>query len=348
MSRLDQTNPLSETSPVRATIAFMGSPTVLPQPLQLLLGDEEVLVERAMWAAVGMARAADADAELRRVKVSDLTPAELAEMLSPSLFAEGRVVVLEAAQDAGKEIAEALIVHARRPAEGVVLIVVHSGGGKGKAAKELPATLRKLGAHVTECAKITKPADREAFVRDEVRRAGGRIDPEALRLLVEAVGSDLRELSSAASQLVADTGGTVDAAGVRRYHHGRADVTGFAVAEKAVTGDRAGALEALRWAFHLGVPHVLIADALADAVRTIGRVASVGRADPYRLAGELKMPVWKVRKALSQARGWTSVGITEALQVVGAVNADVKGAAADAEYALERSVLRLIELRGRR
>lgn len=333
---------------MRATMAFMASPTVLPQPLQLLLGDEEMLVERAMWAALGAARTADPEAELRRVKVSDLTPAELAEMLSPSLFADGRVVVLEGAHDAGKEIAEALLAHARQPAEGVVLVVVHNGGGRGKTAKELPAALRKLGAQVTECAKITKPADREAFVRDEVRRAGGRIDPEGLRLLIEAVGSDLRELSSAASQLVADTGGKVDAAGVRRYYSGRADVTGFAVAEKAVTGDRAGALEALRWAIQLGVPQVLIADALADAVRTIGRVASVGRADPYRLAGELKMPAWKVRKALSQARGWTSVGITEALQVVGAVNADVKGAAADADYALERSVLRLIELRGRR
>lgn len=321
---------------------------MLPQPLQLLLGDEEMLVERAMWAVVGVARAADPETELRRVKVSDLTPAELAEILSPSLFAEGRVVVLEGAHDAGKEIAEAVIAHARQPAEGVVLVVVHNGGGRGKTAKELPTALRKLGAQVTECAKVTKPADREAFVRDEVRRAGGRIDPEGLQLLIEAVGSDLRELSSAASQLVADTGGKVDAAGVRRYHRGRADVTGFAVAEKAVTGDRAAALEALRWALHLGVPHVLIADALADAVRTIGRVASVGRADPYRLAGELKMPAWKVRKALSQARGWTSTGIADALQVVGAVNADVKGAAADADYALERSVLRLIELRGRR
>jgi DNA polymerase-3 subunit delta len=326
----------------------MGSPAVVPHPLRLLLGEEEMLVERAMWEAVGAARVADPAAELRRIKVSELTPAELAEVLSPSLFAEGRVVVLEAAHEAGKEIAEAVLSYARQPSDGVVLVVVHSGGGRAKAAKELPAALRKLGAQVVECAKITKAADREAFVRAEVRRAGGRIDAEGAQALVEAVGTNLRELSSAASQLAADTGGRVDAEAVRRYHRGRAEVSGFVVAEKAVTGDRAGALEALRWALQLGVPHVLIADALADAVRTIGRVASVGRADPYRLAGELKMPVWKVRKALSQARGWDSSGIAEALKLVGAVNADVKGVAADADYALERSVLRLTKLRGRR
>jgi DNA polymerase III subunit delta len=333
--------------PVRGACddSCMSSPTVVPEPLHLVLGDEELLVERAVWAALGAARAADPAAELRRMKVSDLTPPELDEVLSPSLFAEGRVVVLEAAQDAGKEIAEAVLHHARQPAEGVVLVVVHSGGGRGKNAKELPNALRKLGARVSECVKITKPAEREAFIRDEVRRAGGRIDSGGVSALIDAVGSDLRELSTAASQLVADTGGRVDDAAVRRYHRGRAEVTGFAVAEKAVVGDRAGALEALRWALQLGVPHVLIADALADAVRTIGRVAAVGRTDPYRLAGELGMPAWKVKKALSQAHGWNSAGIAEALRVVATVNAEVKGMAADGAYALERTVLRLIELR---
>lgn len=327
--------------------ADMSAPSVLPEPLYLVLGDEELLVERAVWAAAGAARAADPAAELRRMKVSELTPPELDEMLSPSLFAEGRVIALEAAQDAGKEIADAVLGHARQPAAGVVLVIVHSGGGRGKNAKELPNALRKLGAHVVECNKITKAAEREDFVRAEVRRVGGRIDAGGVSALIETVGSDLRELSSAASQLVADTGGQIDDVAVRRYHRGRAEVTGFVVAEKAVTGDRAGALEALRWAIGLGVPHVLIADALADAIRTIGRVASVGRADPFRLAGELGMPAWKVKKALSQARGWNSAGIAEALQVAATVNADVKGMAADADYALERAVLTLISLRGR-
>jgi DNA polymerase III subunit delta len=327
----------------------MSAPAVVPDPLQLVLGDEELLVERALWAAVGAARAADPEAELRRVKVSELTPPELAELLSPSLFAEGRVLAVESAQDAGKEIAEALLTHARQPADGVMLVVVHSGGGRAKHAKELPNALRKLGARVIECNKITKPAEREAFVRDEVRRAGGKTDAAGVAALIETVGSDLRELSAAAAQLVADTGGKVDETAVRRYHRGRAEVTGFAVAEKAVTGDRAGALEALRWAVQLGVPHVLIADALADSVRTIGRVAAAGgRNDPFRLAGELGMPAWKVKKALAQSRGWSPASLAAALQAVAEVNAGVKGIAADATYALERTVLRLVDLRNKR
>jgi DNA polymerase-3 subunit delta len=318
-----------------------------PHALQLVLGDEEFLVERAVRDILDAAKHADPQTESRHAPVSELTPAELVELLSPSLFAESRVIVLDSVQDAGKDIADAVLNHAKEPGDGIVLVVVHSGGGRSKVAKDLPAALRKAGAEVTECAKITRPADRETFVRSEVRRAKGKIDGAAVAALIETVGSDLRELSSAASQLVTDTeGGVVDEPAVRRYHTGRAEVTGFAVAEKAVNGDRAGAMEALRWAMQLGVPHVLVADALADGVRTVARVAAVGRSDPFRLASELGMPPWKVKRALAQARGWSTEGLVEAMQVVAVVNADVKGAAADFDYALERAVLRIVAAAG--
>ncbi|QFZ17252.1 DNA polymerase III subunit delta [Saccharothrix syringae] len=326
----------------------MSAPADTPDAVHLVVGEEELLVERAVRGALELARKADPQADLTRVRVTELTPPELAELVSPSLFAEGRVIALEAAQEASKEIADAVIAYAKSPAEGVTLVVVHTGGGRSKAAKELPAALRKAGAGVTECPKITKAADREAFVRNEIRSAGGKADPEAVGALIEAVGSDLRELAAAASQLVADTGGRVDAEAVRRYHRGRAEVTGFAVAEKAVMGDRAGALEALRWAIQLGVPHVLVADALADAVRTVARVSAVGRGDPFKLAGELGMPPWKVKKAQGQSRGWEERGLAAAMSVVADLNADVKGYAADSGYALERAVLKIVAAHGHR
>ncbi|MFC3896213.1 DNA polymerase III subunit delta [Lentzea rhizosphaerae] len=319
-----------------------------PESLHLVVGEEELLVERAVRAALEAAREVDPNADLTRVQVTDLTPPELAELVSPSLFAEGRVIVLQSAQDITKEIAETVLSYVKAPADGVTLVVVHTGGGRSKAAKDLPGQLKKAGAAVTECAKITKPGEREAFVRNEVRRAGGKIDPEAVATLIDAVGTNLRELAAAASQLVSDTDGKVTVDEIRRYHQGKAEVTGFAVAEKAVTGDRAGAMEALRWAMQLGVPHVLVADALADAVRTVARVSAVGRADPFSLAGPLGMPPWKIKKAQAQARGWDQSGLADAMQVVAGLNADVKGVAADADYALERAVLRIVAAHGRR
>ncbi|WP_019819286.1 DNA polymerase III subunit delta [Saccharomonospora saliphila] len=326
----------------------MTAPATTPSPLHLVLGDEELLVERAVRAVLDSVRIADPAAELTRMRVSELTAPQLAEMVSPSLFSEGRVIVLDAAHDIAAEIADAVLDYVRHPADGIVLVVVHNGGGRSKAGKSLPGALRKAGAVVTECAKITKPAEREAFVRTEVRSAGGRIDAAAVTALIDAVGSDLRELASAAGQLVADSGGAIDEHAVRRYHRGRADVTGFEVAEKAVAGDRAAALESLRWAQQTGVAHVLLADALADAVRTVARVSAAGRGNPNQMAGELGMPPWKVRKAQGQTRGWSARGLAEAMRIVARVNAEVKGAAADADYAVERAVLDVLAARQQR
>jgi DNA polymerase-3 subunit delta len=198
--------------------------------------------------------------------------------------------------------------------------------------------LRGAGATVVECPKVTRAEERQAFVRAEVTRAGGAITPDAAAVLLDAVGNDLRELASACSQLVADAGGRVDAAAVARYHRGRAEVTGFVVADRAVVGDVAGALEALRWALAVGVAHVLVADALADGVRSVARVSSAGRANPYTLATSLGMPPWKVKRAQSQSRGWTEPGLAEALRLVAKLNAGVKGVAADPSYALEAAI----------
>ena len=208
--------------------------------------------------------------------------------------------------------------------------------------------MRDAGAALVECAKLTRAEERLAFVRAEVTRLAGSITAEAAAVLLDAVGNDLRELATACSQLVADTGGRIDAAAVTRYHRGRAEVTGFAVADRAVVGDVPGALEALRWALAVGVAHVLVADALADGVRSIARVSSAGRSNPYALAGALGMPPWKVKRAQSQSRGWTEPGLSRAMRLVADLNAGVKGVAADPSYALEAAIRELATARAGR
>ncbi|AXK89487.1 DNA polymerase III subunit delta [Nocardia farcinica] len=317
-----------------------------PAAVHLVLGEEELLIERAVAAIVGDVRAVAPDPEavpVDRLRAGDASTAELAELLSPSLFAEDRVIVLESAAEAGKDAVGVITTAAADPPEGVVLVVLHSGGGRAKA---MAPALQKAGAVVHNCAKLTKAAERVEFVRAEFRAAGVRVSGEVVQTVLEAVGSDLRELAAACSQLVADTGGKVDVAAVRRYYSGRAEVTGFEVAELAVAGDRGAAVEALRWAIDRGVPHVLLADALADSVHTIARVGSAGRGDPFKLAQQLGMPPWKVKKAQAQARGWTPATIGSALQVVATLNADVKGGAADSGFALELALGRILDLHG--
>ncbi|WP_163745820.1 DNA polymerase III subunit delta [Mycolicibacterium helvum] len=310
--------------------------------LHLILGDEELLVDRAISEVLRAARAmaGNADVPVDRLRAGEVSVNELAELLSPSLFADERVVVLESAAEAGKDAVGLIATAAADLPPGTVLAVVHTGGGRAKA---LADQLKKLGAQVHPCAKITKAAERADFVRAEFRALKIKVADDTVTALLDAVGSDIRELAAACSQLVADTDGQIDAVAVRRYHSGKAEVTGFEIADKAVVGDIAGSAEALRWAMMAGVPHVVLADALAEALHTIARVAPLS-GDPYRLAGELGMPPWRIQKAQKQSRRWSRDKVATAMRLVAALNADVKGVAADADYALEDAVRKVAHL----
>ncbi|MGW5672389.1 DNA polymerase III subunit delta [Micromonospora sp. NPDC003776] len=310
------------------------TPASLP-PILLVLGDEELLATRAVTEAVARARSVDPDVDVREYQAGSLTVGEIAEMLSPSLFGGRRVLVLRSGQDARKDLVAALLDYARNPDPEVQLVVLHLGGAKGKAFAD---GLRAAGAAVVPAAKLKGHRERVAFVRDEIRRSGGKCTEDAAEALIAAVGTDLRELAAACSQLVADTDGRIGADTVARYYKGRVEVSGFTVADATMVGDVPAALEALRWALHVGVDPVPIADALADGVRTVARVASAGRGSPYQLASSLGMPAWKIERAQRQGRGWTPEGLVEAMRAAAECNAAVKGGADDRAYALERAV----------
>ena len=104
--------------------------------VHLILGDEEFLAERATSAVIAEVRGAvdnPEDIPITRLRAGDATAPELAELLSPSLFAEDRIIVLDAAGEAGKEPAKLVTEVAENPPEGVTLVVCHSGGGRAKS-----------------------------------------------------------------------------------------------------------------------------------------------------------------------------------------------------------------------
>jgi DNA polymerase-3 subunit delta len=308
------------------------------------MGEEELLRSRAIAAVRSAVLARHPDVEEHELVAAGLPLGQLADALTPSLFGGHRLVVVLGVHEAASALAESLISYAKDPDPDpdLTLVVVHSGGKRNEA---LVKAFTAAGAAVDECAKLSSVGDRAAFVRNEVRSAGGRIAADAVMALVEAIGADLRQLSAAAGQLVSDFGGTIDADHVARFHQGQAEVTGFTVAERVLVGDREGSIEMLRWALQRGVAHVLIADAIADGVRTAARVSSLSSTNPGELARILKMPPWKVKKAQAQSRGWSIDGLQQAIGVAAELNADVKGAAANADYALERAVRRIVTIR---
>lgn len=313
----------------------------------LVTGKEEFLSERTVTAVRRAVKAHDDEAELTETVGSDLTLATLGEMAAPSLFSSTRCVVVRVLENLPEESQRGLLEYATDPVEDVALVLVHGGGQRGSGTL---TKLRKLDA-VTEVKSVElRASELPGFVAAEVRGNHGTIDREAAESLVTAVGHDLRSLAAACHQLVNDfPGETLTAQGVKRYFGGRAEAKSFSVADAAFGGQRTAALEELRWAMETGVAPVLVTSAFATGARGLARFSAAPRGmRDNDLAREVGVPPWKLRSIRDQARGWDAHGLGLAVRAVAEADAQVKGAASDPSYALERLVLRVTKLRSGR
>ncbi|HEX4829588.1 MAG TPA: DNA polymerase III subunit delta [Trebonia sp.] len=330
--------------------------TQAPAPVTLVTGEEEYLVDRTVRDLRGRAReflaqsafaaGPDSGGDTSEIEGGELTLGELATLTSPSLFGGGSVVVVRNAQNVAKDVAAELTAYARAPAPDAIVVIAHGGGAKGKA---LVTDLRKAGVAVVEHPKVTRVGERAQFVKAEFRRVGRQADESAVQGLLDALGSDLRELAAAVDQLASDTEGRIDARVVGQYYRGRAEATGFSVADHAIEGRLSEALEQLRWALATGTAPVLINSALATGVRLLGRVGAASRtANPNALAAEVGAPPWKIDVIRRQLRGWDPAGVGRAIEAVAEADAQVKGEAVSAAYALERAIRRIVAARSGR
>jgi len=324
-----------------------------PDPAQVLgrvtlvTGPEEFLAERTVQQVRAACRRADPEAELSETVADQLTMATLGELAAPSLFSSTRCVVVRKLEDLPEESVPGLVDYAGAPAEDVALVLVHSGGAKGSGVL---TKLRKAAA-VTEVKTATLSArEYPNFVTNELRGHKVKIDADAAAFLVQAVGQDLRSLSAAAGQLAGDFEGrsiTIDM--VKTYFGGRAEAKSFAVADHAIFGRTAKALEELRWALDAGTAPVLVTSAVAGGLRALAKFKSASRGmRDTDLMREVGVPGWKLKTLREQAHGWDDAGIGRAIRVVAAADAEIKGKAHDASYALEKMVLDIVRARPQR
>lgn len=310
----------------------------------LVTGKEEFLSERTVSAVLAAVRSHDSEAEFAESRGADLTLATLGEMAAPSLFSSTRCVVVRSLEDLPEESVAGLLDYVGAPVEDVALVLVHGGGQKGSGVL---TKLRKLAMVTESKSGEIKASEYPRFVAAEVRMHGARIDEEAAGVLVQSVGQDLRSLAAAAHQLSSDfPGEPLTAEKVKRYFGGRAEAKSFAVADAALFGRRTVALEELRWALDNGTAAVLVTSAFAAGVRGLARYVSAPRGmREADLARDVGVPPWKLRTLRDQSRGWTEAGIAGAIRAVARADADIKGAASDPAYTLERLVLTVTDLR---
>lgn len=311
----------------------------------LVAGSEAFLLDRGVQAVLTAARTARPTAEVNSANAAGLSAGALAELSGGSLFATSAVAIITDLGSLPAELVEPLLALAKDPGPELALVCVHHGGQKGKTVLD---RVRKAAHEIVDAAPV-KTWELPQFVVAEARSAGTRLDQHTASVLVDAVGSDLGALAGAVRQLLADSPDAMITEDlIARYFEGRAEVTSFAVADDVMAGNATAALEKLRWALSTGVAPVLITSALAAALRGLGkyldaRDTRVREADLARLVG---VPPWKLRDLSRQARSWSQRGIAAAIARVAQADAAVKGAEADAGFALERMVLAVAAARG--
>jgi DNA polymerase-3 subunit delta len=310
--------------------------------LVLIQGAEGLLADRAISKIL----ATNPAATITTLIADEVEVGTITDSLAPSLFGDARIVVIKEIQDLVADCSDEIIEYLSDPDESLNLVLWHKGGVKGKA---LVDKVKKAGAEIISAEAIKKDSDKAEFVRGEFKNLGRKISTEAVQALIDSLGSDLRELGGACSQLASDVqdGKLIDEDDVAAYQRGRIETTGYDVADAVLDGKTALALISLRNAINTGTDPVLIVSAIAASIRTMAKVSGASRGlKSYDLASQLGLPPWQIDKARRQLSGWSENALARSVITLAQADADIKGAAADPAYALERAIITISTARG--
>ncbi|MFV0253739.1 MAG: DNA polymerase III subunit delta [Beutenbergiaceae bacterium] len=314
-------------------------------PLVLVKGGEGYFIDAVTDHLTSLARERDREVEITRIDAAGYQVHQLDMLTSPSLFEERRHLIVDAvdaASDAFIADGLAYLEHLAPEVGEVTMVLRHTKGVRGK---KLLDAVGAANFPVVQCDPLKRESDKVDFVTRRFRSAGRRASADAVRALVEALGSDLRELAAGVQQLIDDTTSAITPDVVQRYYGGRVEATGFRVADTAVAGDGAAAVTLLRHALATGVDPVPLVAVLAMKLRTLAKVAAIrGRGNVT--AKDLGLAPWQLDRARRELQGWTPEGLAAAITAVADADAQVKGESREPQFAVERAVLRVAAAHG--
>src|SRR5699024_9786541 len=208
-------------------------------PIVLVHGTETLIADRAVQRLRALAREADPQVAVHDLSGDAAVPGALAQVASPSLFGEARLVIVPELQSAPDALVLEILDYLSAPEPDVTLVLVHRGGNRGK---KLLDAVKKAGIPRVDASPVKRAGDKQAFVA-EFARAGRRVQPDAVAALVDAFGTDLAELAAISRQLIDDTtpdgdsqAPAVSAQDVHALTARRVESTAFAVADAAIAG----------------------------------------------------------------------------------------------------------------
>ena len=285
-------------------------------PVTVVPGGDSYLNDARTKALCAQALKARPDAELIELDATSADQYAFDEAVSPSLLSD---------------VAEDYPDPPEMPKKLPKLV---EGGVKGR---KIIDQLVKAGARKEDVPDLKKPDAQLNFVLGEFEKRGRRVEPMAAQQLVSVLGGKTGELAAMCEQLCFDfDDNPMGLDCVNQYLTANPQVTGFAVADKAVEGKTAEAIVMMRAAVEQGTDPIALIGALAMKLRTIAKASAV-RAGTISQA-EAKTNPWVLKNAMRQLGGWTSAGLAHCIRMLAWADEQSKTNGGDPVYALERCI----------
>lgn len=315
--------------------------------LVLVTGSDPFLSARAIDDAVRAWRKADSDLVVEQISGSSTdVRLRLAEASGEDLFGTRSILVVTEA-DALDDAVDALIAAAEQSD-----VVVHHRAGRG--GQSVLKVLKKAADTTVDATPLKKGRALNDFITKEFRRHKRRITTDGMQVLIEAVGSDLADLSAAAHQLASDAeSDPIDGQVVGQYFRGVAQLSGYQVADAVMLGHPGEVLQRLRQA-QIAADGARTGPAIVAAVAgSVRQLIALADCPPGMSEGDIArqvgIPPWKIRTLRSQLRRWQQAQLAEAVTLLADLDARVKGGLREGEnldaaqkiHALERDLIGL-------
>jgi DNA polymerase-3 subunit delta len=312
-----------------------------PAAVTLVLGEEELLAERAVTGAVRAATEALGEATtVEQVRAGGLPEGFAMGLATASLFGGGRVVVVDDAHELDAQAREAVLAAARSPDQGVVLVL------RAPAVGRQSRFFNDLGEHAT-VVKVPrlKAGERTRWLKGELRARGRKADDRAVAAIVEHTGTDLRELAGAVAKLhvAVPPPAPITAADVAEHLARTAEHGIFELTDAVFAGNPQQALGHLDALIDQGEEPLGLLSLLARQLRLLLRVADHAALRPAQVAELLGGGVrdWQVERARRQIRRYRPDQLRDGLAAVAAADAEVRSGSLPGRVLLELVVARL-------
>jgi DNA polymerase-3 subunit delta len=308
-------------------------------PTTLVLGEEELLAERAVSEAVDAAREQlGPETTVEEVHGGSLPDGFAMGLATGSLFGGGRVVVVQGADSLDADGRQAVLAVAKDPSPTTVIVLrAESAGRQAKFFKEL-----QEHANVVTAARL-KPSERSSWLRAEVRRLGRKADDGLVGALVDTVGQDLRELAGAVAKLhiAVPPPASLETRHVAEFLTKTADRRGYELTDAILAGEPATALSYLHALFAQGEEPIGLLGMLARQLRNVLFVSERSAAPTGEIAQALGLRDWQVKKLASQARRFHPSVLRRALDLIAETDAQIRNGSPSPSVALELVVARI-------